>query len=501
MDGMNFDPMTGQPVNNQQAAPQQGKVVGFDPMTGQPVYENAQASAPQYGTDTVGYYQPPKKSNIGIIIAIIAAAVVLVAGGVVAAVLMLGGSPKAKVATAINNTFSNMAKGDNLLLTALDVSEITDSEELVADVSLEYSDYWGDKTEADVTVNKTKDAIQLDGEITSPDLMGIPIDAVFLFDDKYIKASSSLLDYVFLYDYTSDANGYAVDMLGVEMEDVNESVKAVYDAAFSEKSSKEISLELIADIKEVYDDLEIEKIDKEEFEINGKDVKCPGYEMKLDENDIENIIDAYFKFYEDNYGDSLDKLLEASGEDTLEELKEDMLDDIGDVDMEIRFYIYKNQLAAIQVEVDNEEVSIEFQGGDYRAQNILIKADDEKLSIKCEKDKTKETLKVSFGKEEILSYKYDSKSGDLTVKINNGWEEIELDDIVIKNDGKKFELKLDSMPLDDYSDEEITLSVVVKAGGAEISDMNGKEFYFFEADYDEFEEIVEEIEELIYSYY
>ena len=50
-----------------------------------------------------------------------------------------------------------------------------------------------------------------------------------------------------------------------------------------------IQVELKA-LKEVLYGLEFEKADKEEFEINGKDVKCKGYTTTIDEDFVSQIV-------------------------------------------------------------------------------------------------------------------------------------------------------------------------------------------------------------------
>ncbi|MCR4787713.1 MAG: hypothetical protein K5888_03915, partial [Lachnospiraceae bacterium] len=178
-------------------------------------------------------------------------------------------------------------------------------------------------------------------------------------------------------------------------------------------------------------------------------------------------------------------------DDLMDEMFGEFDDTIEDMeDFEIDFYIYQNALAAIEAEVEDEKISLQFQGGDYRAQNILLESDEFTSAIKGKIDGNKETMTVEVDDEEVFAYEFDSKSGDLTLTVNDGYDEYELEGINIKSEDDEVVISLDEFAPED-SEIEINGTITIKKA-AKIKEMSGDEFDIGSADEDELEEVINE---------
>ena len=489
MDEMRFDPMTGKPIVKQpEAAPVERKILGYDTMTGQPIYED---SVPGYGK---------KKSNGKLVAGIIAAVLAVLICFACAVVFLLGSSPKSKILKATAKTFEDYAEGDNLLATSLNLVDFGNGKEYVADVYARV-DVGGESVNVDCEVNKDSSAMQLEGSVSGSLLSGLSVDGSLLFDKSSIQANTSLLDYVFVYDYKKSGKGYLSELLeeeGMSVDEINSSIQTLYDLSFGGKSSKELSADLAKEFNKVYKDIKVKKVKKAPFSIDGKEVKCAGYTMHITEDDVAALVNAYFNVYEENYGENMDEILAMAGEDSIAEMKEDLLQEIGDVDVDIRFYIYKKQLAAIQLEENEEIVSVEFLGGDYRAQNINVIADGyEEFAIESSKGKSTEALKLRAEGENVLSYTYDSETGALALEVDG----TKLDGITVKNDGKTLTVKFEYEEKGYFYDTDLSVDCTISKGGAKIKKMKGKEFDLLNASEADFDAVMEDIQNLLYSFY
>ena len=224
---------------------------------------------------------------------------------------------------------------------------------------------------------------------------------------------------VYEYNYTKSNKGELADLIedntGGSIDDVNAILSGISKAM--KKSSDYRSKSTKAVIKAL-SDIKIEKVKAEKFEVDGKDRKCDGYSMTITEKDLKNIMKALTDVRESVYGDIVDDMFEAIENLTGERMPDldDVEDEIDlDEDIEIEFFIYKKALAAVSVNVDDEELLVEFQGGDNRTSNMAISVDghevmsrESEMSGKVEEG----TIKVEGTK---IKYSYDKSSGDLMI--------------------------------------------------------------------------------------
>ena len=515
MEGNKFDPMTGQPIVGD-AATEAVSEAGSAAETTAAAASNATQQAeeivnnvndlkeqavsydPVAGESVVS--TPEKKKGAGKLIAIIAAAVAVVAAIVclvIFVILPMFGKPITKIEKAIENTFSQLNKGDNLLFTALSPAGLEKSDTMTLSFEGEVEDFGS----ASIDLIKTKDAFQLCAGVDASEVLDIPyIDAQFLYDKDSISVASSLLNNQYVYYYTEDLDEDSflyelfeeMESEGLDADTVNGILKDYYNTLTDYESLNKANEELIEEIKEHFRDLDVEKTDSAEFEINGKDVKCKGYTVTITEKDLKKALDSYTKAMKGTFEKSMGTLLEVADMDAEELMDEafgeayDAIEDMEDIDID--FFIYKNQLAAIEIEVDGEKLSIQFQGGDYRAQNILMKVDGSKLEITGSKDGNVEKAAIKADKEEIFSYEFDSKKGDLSFVINDGYDEYEIEGINIKSKDDELVIALNEMDLEGVI---LDGSLTVKKA-AKLKEMSGDEFSLNDATEDDLEEAFED---------
>ena len=503
------------------------KIVGYDPETGAPIYEETATTqetvetAPEtqetpVETESVEaavdfatpeYSEMPaeesNKKKIGIFIGVVAA-VIVIAIGIVLAIMFLVKKPKDIVSDACEKTFENFAKGDNLLFSAIVPKGFEGAKELTLAVEGAYEDTWLESDVSfDVTIAANDDKLQVYGGVKS-DSDGIPyIEAVLDATDGQAKLASPLLKNVYVYDFTKECTGFLadyMDMAGISSDDISEYYASIHDAAKDAVENPDKYEDFRKRFEEVADNFEYKKIDSEEFTIDDKDVKCKGYKMIITEENMEEFCDAYLEMTQEAITEGLGAYIEEMSGEDMEDLMEDYKDELmyafEDMDdIEINFYVYKNELAAITCEVEGEDISIQFQGGDYRAQNMVIEVAGVKAKINSSKDDGVEKFTVKVAKQEVFSYEYDSESGDLSLVIAG---EGEIEGINIKSEDGEWTVSLDDFV---YEDAEISGSISLTTD-AEFKDIDGKEFLLNDASEDDFYEILEEeagaIEELLY---
>lgn len=399
---MNFDPMTGAPINNDAPKfdPMTGELINndapkFDPMTGQPVY------------DQMGKKKPKGK---GVIIGAISAAAVVLVGGVVFFGVKSGMflSAPYKVLLATYNTFTETSQFSKDMNAAAGLFE---KEKLTTEVSLSIDD-----VDVEMAVINTKKEKQVNANI---DISGYPeVEAVASIDHEYLKLKvPTLSDDVIGYNYVDNKTGYLVDYVDEEIFDTLDGALASIYEGYTPEVNEKFANDVAEVVKKECKKLEFEKADKEKFEINGKDVKCKGYTTTITEDFMIDLIEGVGDVVYEYYGEEIDSALSMEYV-TWNEVMDEIEDEFSYMpEMEATFYIYKNKLACILLEVeDGGELEVLFLGGDRRAQNVEINIDgDTIMEIEGETDGSEETMAISADGEEVLEMSYDSKSGEYTI--------------------------------------------------------------------------------------
>ena len=279
----------------------------------------------------------------------------------------------------------------------------------------------------------------------------VKADANFYCDKEGMKFISKevLGDRMFIYELNGNNDGYIID----SMEDAGIDVDRLEKAISGQESNSDTNSKLLHTTKEVFDSVEFEKAGKASYTIDGKSRNCAGYKATITEDMVKDWLDKYEDALSD-YADSLKEIGKATGEDIdlgdMFDEMENAVDDMDDVDLTV--YLYKKQLAAVNLDGKNMEITAEFNGGNYPAENmnVEIDIDGDKMEIEKTGSRDGDTEKAevivrekgSGYKGTFYEYKYDIKTGDLEFSAYDDQVEIEGN---LQKSGNGFVFTLDDL--------------------------------------------------------
>lgn len=197
------------------------------------------------------------------------------------------------------------------------------------------------------------------------------LEFVMVLNDKELKAQfPSLSSKVFTYDYNSNKqSGYIAKKIGSQnLERFNTVLTGLYGG----KEQKEIGKDILKEARKEFNKIKINKIEKQEFEIDGQKKDCVGYQFVISSDNVQNVLDAAEKAAKKKYGDGT-----KISEDPAGKIFMAVYDKVSAAgEMECKVYLFRNKLAAIAVnyEIDGNKQNMEilFSGGDFRMQNMKI---------------------------------------------------------------------------------------------------------------------------------
>lgn len=483
---MKFDPMTGQPIPEENAQPkfdpatgqpiQQQNGPAFDPMTGQPINQT-----PYQGQNFGSTPDQPKKKT-GLYLGV-GAAVLIVAALIFLVVKVAGmfGSPATKIEKALVNTFSQAQM--------FDTSVLQDSaDDLQVDMELS-GKVEGTKVDANVSYAKKGKEMSVTGDAGASI---VSLNFSFYMNQSKVCFDMKGLDSPVFYDYTAKKDGDLEDLLGGEVtfDQIDTILKTISDSDSLVKDFANANSKALAT-------LEFEKADAEKFEVNGKDVKCSGYTTILDKDSLEGVLNEY-KAALENHEELLDLIEELTDQD-LEDMYDSLLDEIdGSDEAEITFYLYKNQVAAIIIDAEGEDkVEVLFEGGSYPTQNMKVKSGKETIyEVKGEEEDGVITQEVYSNGVKTSKMEYDKESGEIKMTYTDDYSGSEF---TLKGTYEKvkggFKLEFDDIEYDSYysaSIEDFNLSITATKG-AKVEKIDTKDAVDLgNADEDELEDLAEE---------
>ena len=393
---------------------------------------------------------------------------------------------KAQVATATINTIEGF-NDNNRLMKAIDITDIVKGNQYTInmDIDTEISSV------GDVSVNlvsqRDNNKIDVAGDVDVSVIPNIEFDVQYI--DGVLKAYVPMLNnYVFTYDHNANNNGYLKSDYPEEMEIIDEALEEL------DKSLEGEPVEFKAkDLSDIFklDKIEFERTkEKKEFTINDKNIKLKGYYVELDENYFNEVLDNYVEYLKANVGeDSL-----TFGEYSIDELADELRNELDGMDeVEVTFYIYKKELAGIDVESGREEINLVFKGGDYRAQNIDVYYNDVKeMSLEGKISSGVETASVTVEDFEYFSYKYDTNDDVLKVTVDTDYETYSLEMDIVRS---KDSLYIDTDYLD-LGDAYIGGTFEFKKGSSIKPISEGTEFDVGTADLDDFNNLSDELQDI-----
>ena len=446
---MQFDPMTGEPIDPE---------AKFDPMTGKPLYSN---NGKQGKTGK-------KIAIIGGVTAV--AAIGLTVFGAVKSGFFFSDSTKVLMATA--NTVRDMEYFSDIVKSA----EILFSGKYTTTIHAGLED-----TEAEAQILRGKAKVQIAAQVEFPD--SDQVSALAELNEKEARLEVPVLsDKMFAYNYREEKGGYLADE-GV-LENVDEVLQLAGQALGEEKDVQKMWKELVSSLSEEWKEVEVVKRNPEEYEVDGKFRKCKGYTVSLTEENMEDLLSVTEDIVTDYY-DS--KLCEEMLSNIFSEL-EYIIEDMPDVD--VTCYVYKNKLAAVGLEVDRNEMEIQFLGGKT---NMEISVEDETvIEVEGETEGSAEVTTVYIEGEEALEMEYDRKSGEYKIEVPQA--DMEMSGVFLA-DKKTMELSAETVEVyGNRLDVDCLLSI---RKGAEFREFEGDVFDVGEASKSELEDLGEELMEQI----
>ena len=372
----------------------------------QNVTEAAQTAAPAYDYAPYQSTAPaPKAPKKWLIPVLCAAGVVAVAAIVILAVSFLGGS-KSKIGKAMSKTFADAG------YLAKDLGAFNyDSGKYSFTMSGKY-----EKLELGLGVSMNNSEMQM--SVSLKDGKDVDLAAIIGLDKDALKAKIEGTDYkkVLTYDYKSDDKDDLEDLAGKDnIKAIDEALAAFYDSLGKSKSSGDKYTKAFSDW---FSKLKFKKVDSKSIKVDGEKRDCKGYRTEVTADDVNELLDEIGELLEKDAAD----ILEKAGYKDIDDLLKDVEKEVDKMeDVELTYYLYKDMLAGILVEANDEAVYAEFNGGDYRLQNFAVyngkKKDDNKLVFKGsgKTNGDKETMTIEVPEEYSMSYSYDKKSGKFEI--------------------------------------------------------------------------------------
>lgn len=419
-----YDPMTGEPIYEGDEEKKERKIVKYDPMTGEPIYEGDERLNKSSVTP-VQQTAPISGKTVATIVAVVAvlAIIILIASQIIPSILL---GKNAKFILAAKKSWE-----PGKLIETLDVSDTLKSGDYTVALSGEVN---GDKIASEFASNvkKTEYSAYIDA-----DIMGTDIDGTAYMDkEKILLSVPAILDEAIMYNYVDEKTGFLAD---VGLDEFDEYLQTVANQKDTTKYEKRIEKACIKAVNK----LDFEKIDSKEFEVNGKDKKCAGYETELNDDFVEVLSDEFSDIIED-YADENDLKPDVvnPSKEALRSMK-----DVGDLNVKIRLYLYGGRIACLEM-VDgrtDQSASVIFEGGSYWTENMKISYEGVNVAtISGETKDGKEERSLSVGGQKICGYKYNTRNGDLELSVRNGTESGKVSGELKKKNGG-FELKINNI--------------------------------------------------------
>ncbi len=429
----------------------------------------------------------------------IAAGVAVAAIAVTVVLLVLSNNPQTKVYNAFTKTFKDSGR----LFEDISKFNYTGKESTVK-ISGEYEDY---SLEAYATLDgndKGFGAKLLEGKSVI-----FAVDTVL--DKSGFKVGFPDTGYkkIFVYDYNVEDEDEieefadAIDIRESMITEINTYVKALYELSPSDSS---LTKDMKSVLKKWFKDLKFEKAEKETFEIDDEDRDCSGYEITITGEDVYRLIEDLYELVNKEFSEQYEDLEWDDIERSLDRVQ-DKLEDIEDIIIDI--YMYDGKLAAFILGDEKEKLTVEFNGGDYRMQNVVAymgkKSSGEIFRIKGSRTDSKETMSFIFERYEKVEYKYNFDSGKVEVAFYEDYEDSEPEvtvDFKVETGSSSFALTLgkiksgrNTIDLSDYN-----LRVEVSSKGS-IAKTKGTEVDVLKSDpddlKDEFNDLKDELMDAI----
>lgn len=427
-----------------------------------------------------GCTAPKKKKGLRNGIAIAAVVLVLISALAAAAMSGLFMGPRGKVLKAVAATMKDTPEIVNDLGV---IPDILTGDQYTVGFTMEYD---GDAVSGEFRNKVSDKQIYFNADVDGDD-----IDFLCGIHSGVLKASVAELGYVFLYDPNGKNDGFLFDRF--RKSELKKFNSALQSLTTEKVTAKEIRKDIQDAFLQEFKELEFKEAKTRTFEVDRKDRECKGYKVQINEKNVAHVLK--------NAGEEISGRLVGDVADELENLLDELVDEIKDEDwdMNVTFYLYRGKLAAEILEMDGMEICVEFLGGDYRMQNILITSEYNgrtygEIEVTCQKKGSTETVKMEVDDYGDITVVYDTKSGAVSLKGDGRGMDFLIEG-VYNHSGSDVSFALKEAEVDGDSlmdDENIELTVYAKKN-VQIASYKGKEFDLGSADEDDLMDLIEEL--------
>ena len=231
-------------------------------------------------------------------------------------------------------------------------------------------------------------------------------------------------DKKFIYNYNEKHEGYIFDIaeaLEVDLDDLDSSLRMMFPDVDEMETSQISNEELATKILSIMNEIKLEGMSSKKCSVNNKMRRCKGYKTVLTKENIKELLDVYEEIYAVSCSSGTALFL-GSREGELTEQFDAMRENINDMeDIDVSFYIYKDQIAEIIFETEEASIDMEIFGGNKPLDNYLIEFDTDGDTLTFEKEGEttgKEHLaEYMFDDEKVIEYTYDDDFGNYELAI------------------------------------------------------------------------------------
>lgn len=234
---------------------------------------------------------------------------------------------------------------------------------------------------------------------------------------------------VYTYDYKKDDAGTLEEEIGNEGIDI---INSLLEQSENADSANDIQKELSAIVLDTFQSLEVEKTEKREFKVKGKSRACNGYEVEITAEDIQDLSDNVKDYFDDNFADII-----CANEGMQEEYYnlwnewDTLLAEHKHKKANLVFYIYRDQLAGVELDMDEVAVEITMEGMAYPLEKsemvVEYNGEREKIELSGEKKKDKEELSLQVNGITLAESVYQYKEGIWEIEIPSEDVSVELE--------------------------------------------------------------------------
>lgn len=415
---------------------------------------------------------------------------VIVAGAVVAFVLMgvlvFAGiqngvflSKADKLLAAVANTFMDhqFMQERTALLELLSSDKYT--MEVVTNIDVD-----GDRLNARASIAKTPSKRQASYFVKNTDYPDLDIGCTAQIDRETLKLRIPfLVQETLVYHYAKGNQGYLIDCVEPnQMKEFNQ----LLQMCFLDQDTKKQGIKMLDSIYQRFCGLDIGAVSDREFQVDGENRQCKGYSFTITSDWFHGVLEDV-EAYGENYQNSLE-LLGVDFKETINDAAQE-LKDMSDIGFEV--YIYKNKLAAIIVEVNDEIAEMRYLGGSTRTQNMEFIVDDEKLMEWKGRSGDKDSVEIYLDGSKLLEMEYQQETKKFKAAIYSADEDNA--DVIAEGtmelSKEKVEAELESFILDNM---ELGISGTFSlSNDARIEELPGEEFDIGNAIEAEWEELIE----------